>query len=95
MKTIWKFNLRPATQQTIELPQLSVIRHVGSQGDEIFIWVEIDLIGGDPMKRMQVERCFHIYGTGHPIPDMANLEFIGTVLVTAGLVFHVYEDKDW
>lgn len=86
MKTIWKYTLQPIS--TFEMPIGAKPLSVGVQFEEVMcMWVMVDPTG--PLVTYE-ERTFVVFGTGHPIPDNLDLNFIGTVM-SDGLVFHVFE----
>lgn len=85
MKTVWKYILEPG-ETTLEIPVGAQILSVAVQGEEVCLWalVEPDAI---------IEpRQFIVAGTGESIPDKYQPPaFIGTVHLSAFLVFHVFE----
>jgi len=70
---------------TLALRKNSIVRHVGEQSGQVYIWVEID----EDFMFDTEERTFFIVGTGQFIDF--NSEYIGTVQMENGLVWHVYE----
>ncbi len=100
MRKIYKYPLEIKDVQTIEMPTESKILSVGVQSenggfldDIIFneqpvIWVLVDLENYNTPKT--TIRTIHIIGTGNPIPEI-QLKFIGTVQMSKGLVWHVFE----
>lgn len=85
MKTIWKFPLRLAGVQTINMPDCAKVRHVAVQhilGPQL--WAEVD-----PTAKTE-PRNFAIHGTGQPIAD--NEQYVGT-FHQGEFVWHVYEVK--
>lgn len=87
MKAIWKYQLEVKDEQLLSLPLGSVIRSFGAQGDEIFVWVEVDTDATETY-----DTCLYIRGTGMPLPDK-DLDYITTVLMYQGaLVWHIYTD---
>lgn len=91
MKTIWKFPLldidrtNPDVTPQFDMPVGAVIRHVGRQGPDLYLWAEVD------PQAEKVTRRFVIVGTGvghTPEPGA----YLGTVqLEELYLVLHVYE----
>ena len=70
------------------MPIGSEVVTVAAQGQSICVWAVVDTEQG-----VYEERKFHVYGTGHELPE--NHEdhiYIGTVFI-GHLVFHVYEGK--
>jgi hypothetical protein len=95
MKAIYKYKLEIKDKQTIEMPPVDFILHLGEQDGELYIWVMVDL---EIPKLIPME--FKILGTGQPTkdPDLGLLSYIGSVQMKSGLVWHVFETtdrKDW
>lgn len=84
MKTIWKFHLAVTQEQPLAMPEGSEILTVQLQGDALVLWAKVN------DARPTVERIFHVYGTGHPVHGVAELEYIATVQVGA-IVLHIFE----
>jgi len=85
MTTIWKFTLKVADSQTIDMPMGAKILHVNTQAGDVCVWAEVD-----PLEKTKEHRHFEIRGTGHPIAPIIKKQYIGTVLFDR-LVFHVFE----
>lgn len=86
MITVHKFPLLRQHRQTILLPARAKLLSVAFQGNELFLWAQVDT------DRPNVERSIHVYGTGHELMD-DDLKYIGTAhLDPIGLVFHVFEN---
>ena len=84
-KTIWKFPLKTTDEQVVEMPSGAEILSVQTQYGEPCVWAMVD-----PTHK-RVAKVFHIFGTGHRIPE-ANRKFIGTYQLEGGaLVFHLFE----
>lgn len=87
MKTVWKYELKPADTVELELPAGAKPLSVGEQDGHMMLWVVVD-----PNAPTTTKRRFRFAGTGHPIERvMAPWTFIGTVQFKNGLVFHVWE----
>lgn len=92
MRVVHKFVLPkgPIDTNIVKLTEGAVIRRVGSQLGRLYLWVEYD-----PTAK-QVERVFHVYGTGWEIVD--GDEYVGTATVEDEhgyeYVWHVYERKN-
>ena len=89
MKTIWKYDIKPASKQEIAMPEGAVILTVQTQRGSPCLWVEVETT-------KQLEgRVFEIFGTGHPMSTDIGVErkYIGTYQIDEGaiFVFHVYE----
>lgn len=87
--TVWKFALKIADVQGIDMPVDAKILAVQVQRGTPCLWALVNKTGIIPERR-----TFAIYGTGHPIPDEPGTH-IGTFQVDGGtLVFHVFEVKE-
>ncbi len=85
INTIWKFEIGPEAEQTIETPKLWDPLHVDFQGNNMVIWAEVD------SRSEMIERTIGIRGTGTPLPDKSwQWLYIGTVQSRNGFVWHVY-----
>ena len=82
---IFKFRLEPELRQKIKMPYDCVIRSAGVQGDEIFVWAEVD------ERNEQFDYIFYVVPTGVEVSDfdLEGMRFLDTVMVD-NLVFHVY-----
>lgn len=90
-KTIWKFTLtgpRTVVSMPIGAKILATqVQHEGSpKGHAPQIWAMCD-----PAETQFEDRKFVIVGTGHQT-DMTVDEYVGTVQMPSGLVWHVFED---
>lgn len=86
-RTIWKYTLEPRC--AIAMPQGAQLLSVAEQNGDICLWALVD-----PQATQQT-RYFAGFGTGHPIPDAADLTFVGSVLMTGGsMVFHIFEASE-
>lgn len=91
MKTIYKYQLSlvraTATCKPVIMPFEARILHVGAQGDDMFIWAEIDT------EASGMEWFFEVFGTGHEMLEDMGVErhHIGSLMMHDGAsVFHVY-----
>jgi len=91
MRTIFKYELKGVCHQNMVEPVLmphdARFLHVGSQGDSMFIWAEVDT------ESSELEFNFEVFGTGHEmVEDMGIARIhIGSLIMNEGaLVFHVY-----
>jgi len=82
---VWKYPIHTA-QEVISMPVESEILSAGAQGDQIFLWAKVD-----DSHRAYEAREIIVAGTGHNLPEGVDLEFLGTVQMPNGLVFHVFE----
>jgi hypothetical protein len=91
MKTIHKYPIPVTDYVEIEMPGNAIIRHVGEQSGHICIWAEVNLdTTHEPMYGWK-DVGISVYGTGHNIEN--HDEYIGTVQMSDGLVWHVYVDR--
>jgi hypothetical protein len=92
---IFKFRLEPELRQKIKMPYDCVIRSAGVQGDEIFVWAEVD------ERNELFDYIFYVVPTGVEVSDfdLEGMRFLDTVIMKMSthdlvlaydLVFHVY-----
>ena len=98
MKKIYKYGLNldyRGMGWRLPIPKDSIVRHVGEQNSQIYLWIEIDddyllpKVDNGCLPNEDV-RIFYIFGTGEYLPF--HLNFIGTVQMKNNLVWHVYEE---
>jgi hypothetical protein len=77
MKTVYKY---PVGE--VQIPRGAKVLTANMQGDKVVLWAEVDT------DEVLEHRTFHVYGTGHVIPD--NACYIATVFEGV-FVWHVYE----
>jgi hypothetical protein len=85
---IWKFVLRPWSP-FVDVPPNAQLLSVGAQGDDIVAWLLCD-----PDLTRRVSRRLFAHPTGAPlIPAIVNsdAQFVGTVQMDNGLVFHIFD----
>lgn len=83
---IWKFEFDIHDRITIQMPKGAKILHVECQDNMPCIWA---LVNADAPRET---RSFRIVGTGHPIPDIADLRHVATFQMADGqLVWHLFE----
>lgn len=86
MRTIFKYPIKVTDQQTVRMPQGAKILCVQLQFGGPCLWAEIE------DSRPSEDRLIAVVGTGNPIPEAAELSYVGTVQQAAGhLIWHVYE----
>lgn len=93
MKSIYKYplgaNITHNTVYEIEMPKAAKILSVQEQGGLPVLWAIVN------PKKEKRKYVFHVFGTGHEMPDYdkKHYEYIGTVqqkgLIT--LVWHIFE----
>lgn len=87
MNIIYKYKLELGEVDQITMPEKANILQIGAQHGSLWIWALVDTDNPDET------RTFRLYGTGHEIEDLKNLQYIGTVSVMEGrLVLHVFEE---
>ncbi len=85
MRTIHKYLLLPGDQTVVQTYEGAKVLCVQTQHGDPHIWLEVDRT--QPLTR----RTFHVFGTGHQIPDHFQGAYVGTFQLNGGqLVFHVY-----
>ena len=92
MKTVYKYELKAVCHQNLTepvmMPNGAKILHVDAQGDDMFVWAEVDT------ERSVVDFHFEVFGTGHEMQEDMGVErnHIGSLMMHDGaLVFHVYQ----
>lgn len=89
MKTIWKFEFSTVDNPVVAMPRGAEILCVQTQRERPCLWALVD--PGQPMQ----DRHLRVYGTGHPVEVVDEVNYIGTYQLHGGsLVFHVFEDID-
>ena len=86
MRKIYKYELERTDAQYIHLPIGYKMLAVKIQNDRIFLWALVD----DSNTSVKVK--IRIFGTGNPIEDESNLEFIDTV-EDSSFIWHIFEEK--
>lgn len=98
--TVYRYPIDIVGEQTIPMPRgaeiLTVAKREGSTvllgvgaHEAVEMWALVD--PDEPME----DRRFRVAGTGHPLPDVGDLQFLDSVQIAAGqLVFHVFEILD-
>lgn len=86
MRVIHKFELDIVDSQTIALDWDAQILSVQEQHGKVSLWALVNTENG------KGNRIIRIIGTGHPITEGEELEYLGTVQQMHGaLVWHVFE----
>lgn len=85
MRQIWKYEISLGIT-ILNIPSGGIVRHLGVQNDNAYIWVEID-----PAKEL-VERKFSIYGTGWDLTEDVGT-YVGSIQ-EGPFVWHLYEEKN-
>ena len=89
MEKIFKYPIEITDKQSILMPKGAKILAVQVQNGNPCIWAMIN-----PDTTVE-EVAIRVHGTGHPIYDSSNLEYIGTFQSIYGgnLVFHVFKER--
>ncbi len=90
MRAVFKYGVELTAgheaRLTPPIPQGAKLLHVGEQMGQMVLWAQVD------QAKPMVVRKVNIYGTGHRMPeDGSEGEFIGTVQLSSGLVFHFFD----
>lgn len=88
MTKVFKFPLEISDEQKVLMPVGAKVLTVQVQNGVPCLWAECN-------HAACVSRTFLIRGTGHPIDDDIEKEYIGTIQLYGGsLVLHVFEIKN-
>ncbi len=83
--TIYKYQIQTTDEQTIRMPKGSRVLCVQIQRKVPCIWVQVD------PEATLVDTVIHVHGTGHPMPEVMNRQYVGSYQMNFGdLVFHVF-----
>lgn len=83
---IHKYRVEPVDKAKITMPRGAVLLSVAEQYGEIVVWAWVD--PDVPM----VTRNLYVVGTGSPADHIADLPFVGTVVMMSGtLVLHIFD----
>ena len=81
-RTIHKFKIEP--NQVARLRKGAKVLSVGAQGDDLFIWAEVDLD-----QKEFIDYPVRVFGTGFSMEDHFSGKFLGTVF-QGSLVWHIF-----
>jgi len=84
MQVIHKFPVKIAREQSIELPAFSKILSVQLQNGSPCIWVFVDYT------YRKIDKKILCIGTGHEFVQEIVMEFIGTIQLQDGTVWHFF-----
>ena len=85
MYTIYKYELEVTDKQVFEMPYGAKPLSVDTQNGHPCMWVQVNT--NTKMFKYEVV----IVGTGHPLPNMMNLKYVGTFkMYNDKLIYHVY-----
>jgi len=82
---IWKWRLEITDIQEIAMPEGTEIIAVAEQQGELMMW------GICNISAPNQTRVFAVVGAGNPAPDLSDSRHVGTVVMSYGLVWHVFE----
>lgn len=83
---IFKYPFTISDEVIINIPGDATILTIQEQYGEPCLWALVD---PDKPKKPRVLR---IIGTGHPIPDVDTLKYLGTIqMAGGGLIWHIFE----
>ena len=89
MKTIYKYELPINDEVTLDMPSGAEILCVQEQHQQVMLWAVVN--HDNPV----AEKRFYMRGTGHPMYEAENANYISSVQLSGGaLVFHVFEQKE-
>lgn len=75
-------------ESRIEMPEFAKPLHVGEQNGLLYLWAAVDQ--ADEKQKYRVR----VIGTGHVLPvDLRLHQYVGTVQMLDGLVWHVFVDS--
>jgi len=88
MKSIYKYRI-PSTRCSMRLPKDATILSFQTQNGVPVVWAIIDTL-----EEITEERNFRLLGTGRPIPEDVELNYIGTTQqsIEPPLVWHLFEE---
>jgi hypothetical protein len=86
MKTIFKYPIKIQGEFEMELPQDAKILKVDAKQGLPCMWAMVN------PEAPKTKRKFHIFGTGHALPEKIDaLDHVGT-FIEGHLVWHLFED---
>ena len=89
MNTIWKYPVVFGSHFELTMPKGAKILKLDIQYNDPQLWALVDVLA--PLE----PRVFRIIGTGNPIGDVDQLEYIDSYQVNGGqFVWHVFEHKE-
>ena len=89
---VYKYEVPVTSIFMLYLPTGAKILNFQTQREEPTIWALVD----ETLPEEDTEqRTFFLVGTGHDVPDLSDLIYIGTTLMAGGdLVWHLFEKGD-
>ncbi len=87
MKTVYKYLIGCNDKTVLKVPQGGKILCCKTQAKIARLWILVNT------KCPVVIRTFYLYGTGYPINEDLNLEYVDTFLIRDdSFVFHLFEE---
>lgn len=86
MKTVYKYQLMIQDETCIHMPVGAEILTVAEQFGVLCLWALVEPWG------MPMERHLRIVGTGQEVNGIERAKHIGTVSMSDGFVWHVFEE---
>jgi len=89
MKSIYKYRIPITDRFSLRLPKDATILSFQTQNGVPVVWAIIDTL-----EEITEERNFRLLGTGRPIPEDVELNYIGTTQqsIEPPLVWHLFEE---
>jgi hypothetical protein len=85
--TIWKFEIPNSPCPYVTMPRGAQVLSVNQQNGRICVWALVN------SKQESELAEFRIYATGENVEMTGACDFVGTVMMPSGLVWHVFRDK--
>jgi len=87
MRTVYKYEVPFEDYFMLQLPKEASFLSFAEQKGNLFLWTLVDT------EKAITSYNFRLTGTGHPLPQMANLRHIGTCrapIVDSNVVWHLF-----
>ncbi len=93
--SIWKFTLKEANEQQIEMPKGARVLSTEEQYGKIVLYALVDTLAEKETRTIWTFVTGHQILTGHRVLDQAaGARFVGTVKMEGGLwMFHIFCDS--
>ena len=86
MKKIFKYPLKNFDKQGIKIPAPARLLSVMEQDGNLVLYAVVEDVPNWEYETLNV----FIRGTGHPMGDAENADYLGTVSTEMGLVWHIF-----
>jgi hypothetical protein len=84
---MWKFEIPREDDFELEMPDGSIPLSVGVQHEKAVIWAAVN-----SETEKKEKHLFHLRGTGHPLPNLNIVQFVGTFQLRGGdQIFHLFD----